>query len=244
MGIAVDSSANVYVADLGNSRVEKFDSNGAFIAQWGSAGIGNGQFALLMGIALDSSGNVFVADSYNNRVQKFTSAGAFITTFGSIGNAAGQFALPVGLAVDVTGNVYVADTGNHRIQVFSADPVAPAAASGGGGGGGGGGCFIATAAFGSYCDPYVMILRLFRDRYLLPNGPGRYCVGWYYRVSPAIADIIKSSEAMKSLVRVMLFPVIGLAFLSLKIGVMPLTLIFLVFGAVVSATILRTLKHT
>ncbi len=42
--IAVDSSNNVYVADSGNYRVEKFDSNGNYLTQWGSYGSGNGQF--------------------------------------------------------------------------------------------------------------------------------------------------------------------------------------------------------
>jgi hypothetical protein len=35
-GVAVDSAGNVYVTDLGNHRVEKFTSGGAFISSWGS----------------------------------------------------------------------------------------------------------------------------------------------------------------------------------------------------------------
>jgi DNA-binding beta-propeller fold protein YncE len=37
-GVAVDSSHNVYVADTGNNRVLKFDSNGELIANWGLHG--------------------------------------------------------------------------------------------------------------------------------------------------------------------------------------------------------------
>ena len=60
--IAVDSSGNVYVADAGNDRVQKFDSNGNFLTKWGSQGSDNGQFLWPEGIAVDSSDNVYVAD--------------------------------------------------------------------------------------------------------------------------------------------------------------------------------------
>lgn len=98
------------------------------------------------------------------------------------------------------------------------------------GGGGGGGCFIATAAYGSYEAPYVKILREFRDRYLLksfefrvlsfefeiPNIAGRAFVTLYYKVSPPIADFIRESEVLKSLVRIVLLPVIGMAAFLVK----------------------------
>ena len=33
---SVDSAGNVYVADTGNNRIQKFTSNGTFITTWGS----------------------------------------------------------------------------------------------------------------------------------------------------------------------------------------------------------------
>src|SRR5271154_760996 len=55
--VAVDSSNNVYVVDQGNQRVEKFDSHGNYLTQWGSES--------LSGVAVDSSNNVYVDDIDN-----------------------------------------------------------------------------------------------------------------------------------------------------------------------------------
>ncbi len=35
-GVAVDASGNVYVADWGNYRIQKFSSTGAYITAWGT----------------------------------------------------------------------------------------------------------------------------------------------------------------------------------------------------------------
>lgn len=89
----------------------------------------------------------------------------------------------------------------------------------GGGGGGGGGCFIATAAFGSYLHPYVRILRDFRDGVLLQNVAGRKFVNLYYRMSPPAADWISRRAWAKAVVRVLLLPVIFVAWLLINIPV-------------------------
>ena len=122
-GIAIDSSGNVYVADSGNSRIQKFTSDGTFIREWGSGGTGtgDGEFYEPTEIAIDSSGNVYVSDFAINRIQKFTSDGTFIRKWGTQGSGDGQFGYPgpMGIAVDSSGNVYVADFANSRIQKFT-----------------------------------------------------------------------------------------------------------------------------
>ncbi len=70
------------------------------------------------------------------------------------------------------------------------------------------GCFIATAAYGSYLDPHVMVLRVFRDRYLMTHRPGRIFVDLYYRYSPPVADYIRGHHAVKMAVRGFLTPII------------------------------------
>jgi tripartite motif-containing protein 71 len=118
-GVAVDSADNVYVSDSGTHSIRKYNSSGTFLIQWGSNGVGDGQFNTPQGLAIDSSNNVYVADTGNNRIQKFDSSGTFITKWGSAGTGNGQFNLPDGVSADTSGNVFVADTGNNRIQSFS-----------------------------------------------------------------------------------------------------------------------------
>ncbi len=69
-------------------------------------------------------------------------------------------------------------------------------------------CFIATAAYGSFLDPHVQVLRDFRDRYLLTNTPGRAFVAWYYQHSPPLAAFIARHEALRAAARVALTPVV------------------------------------
>jgi sugar lactone lactonase YvrE len=117
VGVAVDSSNNVYVTDNGNNRIQKFDQNGNYLLQWGGSGNGNGKFSYPSGIAVDSNNNVYVADSFNQRIQKFDSNGNYLLQWGSSGSGNGQFGNPFSVAVHGT-NVYVADYNNLKVQKF------------------------------------------------------------------------------------------------------------------------------
>ena len=48
--LAIDSENNVYVTDLGNSRVQKFDSAGNFLNEWGNRGTNSGEFGISVGL--------------------------------------------------------------------------------------------------------------------------------------------------------------------------------------------------
>ena len=128
-GVAVDSAGNVYVADYGNNRVEKFTNTGTYVTQWGCAtpsatvpacpaSSSDGQFNGPNYVAADSSGGVYVTDFTNNRFEKFTSTGTFVKTWGGAGTSDGDFNEPIGVAADPAGDVYVVDGGNNRVQLF------------------------------------------------------------------------------------------------------------------------------
>jgi len=118
-GIAVDASGNVFVADYGNHRIQKFTGTGTFLLKWGTNGTGDGQFNGPEGVAVDASGNVYVTDFSNHRIQKFTNAGVYLGQWGTLGSGAGQLNSPLAVAVDASGFVYVADNSNLRIQKFT-----------------------------------------------------------------------------------------------------------------------------
>jgi sugar lactone lactonase YvrE len=101
LGVATDSSGNVYVAD-GDYRIDEFSPAGAFTkaygwgvsdgashfetctttCQGGIAGGGAGQLYNPSGVATDGSGNVYIADGANPRIDEFSSTGAFIRAWG------------------------------------------------------------------------------------------------------------------------------------------------------------------
>ncbi|TND07145.1 MAG: 50S ribosomal protein L7/L12 [Bacteroidetes bacterium] len=64
-----------------------------------------------------------------------------------------------------------------------------------------GGCFVATACFGDYDAPEVILLRQFRDKKLLTNTAGRLFVKIYYAISPPIARQLEKSGILKRFVR-------------------------------------------
>jgi len=126
VGLAVDSDGNLYVADSGNHRVQKFDSEGGFMAEVGSLGEGEGEFNEPWGVVVDSEGNLYVADTWNNRVQKFDRDLNFLTQWGQPASDLSNpkpydFWGPRDVATDAEGNVWVADTGNSRILKFASD---------------------------------------------------------------------------------------------------------------------------
>ncbi len=75
--------------------------------------------------------------------------------------------------------------------------------------------FIATASFGTEMAGKIDVLRDFRDQVLSTSDTGRFLVDFYYRHSPPVADYIRERPILRSLVRTLLLPVVGLVSLIL-----------------------------
>ncbi len=114
---------SVYVSDA-NNRIQRFDAEGVFVAEFGSEGRNDGQFAEPMGIGINPSSHLVVSDAGNIRVQELYWDGGFITKWGGFGRGEGQFDRPSGVTVTTSGRIYVSDSRNNRIQVFGI-PSAP-----------------------------------------------------------------------------------------------------------------------
>lgn len=85
------------------------------------------------------------------------------------------------------------------------------------------GCFIATAAYGSYLEPEVEVLRNFRDEFLLEYTVGEWIVDTYYQYSPPLAEKIVDSTYLRLISRLALTPIVYLVKYPLFISVLILT---------------------
>ena len=117
MGIAVDGDI-IYVTDIRNHCVLKFDKTGKLLKSVGQKGSGEGKLNNAYGIAVVGD-QVFICDNWNDRLQVFTSDLVFVRQIGSRGRGNGQFDGPTDITHDEEANLYVTDFGNNRVQVFN-----------------------------------------------------------------------------------------------------------------------------
>jgi uncharacterized protein (TIGR03437 family) len=141
-GVAVDSTGNLYIADLYNSRIRKVSKgvittvagNGVYGYSGDNGPATSAQLGEPFGVAVDAAGNLYIADTLNARVRQ-VSNGVITTVAGGVnvvsdsGPATGaQLAEPKGVAVDAAGNLYIADY--DRIRKVSSGMIATVAGGG------------------------------------------------------------------------------------------------------------------
>jgi hypothetical protein len=130
MGVAVDSSGNVYVADTLNSQIKEILAvNGVIPANPTIEVLAPSfGFSAPQAVAVDASGNVYVADTGNNQIEEILAVNGAIPASNPTVNVLGSgFSYPYGVAVDASGDVYVADTGNNQVKgILAVNGVIPA----------------------------------------------------------------------------------------------------------------------
>jgi sugar lactone lactonase YvrE len=139
IGVAVDASGNIYIADGNNSRLRKVNTSGIMSTLAGNGTFGyNGdgiaattaELEYAVAVAVDVTGNVYIVDQNNQRIRKVNTGGIISTiagngTAGHSGDGAAATAAelnnPRGVAVDAAGNIYIADYSNNRIRKVTTD---------------------------------------------------------------------------------------------------------------------------
>lgn len=109
--IAVSPSGDIYAYDNLSYQFQKFDSDGNFIARWGSYGSGDGQVLGDIGdMKIGSGGNLYVADNANMRIQVFSPSGQYVTQWSGSTDTEGVRSTLSAIASDQVGNIYTSET--------------------------------------------------------------------------------------------------------------------------------------
>jgi sugar lactone lactonase YvrE len=185
MGVAVDGSGNLYIADAGNNRIRMVTPVGTIstLAGTGSANYsGDGGPAISAtlhspgAVAVDGNGNLYIADTTNNRIRKVTPNGTINTVVGDGSSA--ELYQPQGVAVDSAGDLYIADTQHKQIREVTPGGkniiLAGSGTLGFSGDGGPAGKATLDWPFGVAVDAsgdyYIADTNNFRVRKVTPNG--------------------------------------------------------------------------
>ncbi|HTY60565.1 MAG TPA: NHL repeat-containing protein, partial [Bacteroidota bacterium] len=119
-GVWARNGIDVFVADYGNHRIERFDRSLNFISSFSTRESDNPdtRFGYPSGVALSRLGELFICDTENDRIVKVDRFSTVERTFGGIGGGKGHLATPTSVAVGPEDAIYVLD--GARVAVFDA----------------------------------------------------------------------------------------------------------------------------
>jgi sugar lactone lactonase YvrE len=139
IGVRVDASGNLFIADFYNNRVRRVDASSGIITTFA----GNGKNSLSgdggpatsagitpVGVAIDASGNLVIADANGNRIRRVDNSTNIVTTVAGNGESclygdggpagAASLCRPQGLTADGSGNLFAYDVNNGRVRRIDA----------------------------------------------------------------------------------------------------------------------------
>ena len=120
VGVAVDGSGNIFVADDASGLVEEIAAATGNVTPVGSG------FNFPSGVAVDGSGNVFVADAEGNSVFEIVAVNGAVSAGSTVNPVGSGFSSPQGVAVDGSGNVFVSDYSNAVYEIVAVNGVVSA----------------------------------------------------------------------------------------------------------------------
>jgi uncharacterized repeat protein (TIGR01451 family) len=151
LGVGVDGSGNVYIADSGNNVIRKVSAATGVITTvagngkpgyTGDGGLATSAQLTPAGAAVDAAGDIYIADSSNNVIREVMAATGVITTVAGNGTAGysgdggpainAALFYPSFVALDAAGNLFIVDAGNGRIRKIAAGTGVITTVAGGG----------------------------------------------------------------------------------------------------------------
>jgi hypothetical protein len=109
--IIAPNGLDIFVADYGNHRIQRFDKNLSFVSTFSGVDeeTSERKFGYVRSVALSRQGSLFIVDGENNRVLKITK-NSIETTLGDIGAGKGRLYKPQLVRVLDNDNVAVLDS--------------------------------------------------------------------------------------------------------------------------------------
>ncbi len=118
MGISIDPSGSIYVADTGDDMLYRFSSTGDSTGEVGGYGWGETQFDMPYDVCATNGVEIYVADYNNNRIERFDRTLANVATLSTdqSNDDSKRFGYPSGVAVSRLGDLFICDDENVRVM--------------------------------------------------------------------------------------------------------------------------------